>query len=222
MLTGKGCVVELILADGCRYARISCPDNLIPAPGQYLLASDDSEPILPVPIYYTDSALQGFISTAPDTWTPGERLNLRGPSGRGFSLPLSARKVGLVAFDDSPARLRGLIQPALKQNASIVLVCDWNVDNLSNEVEVQPLSALEEILKWADYTAMDVKRENLRQLMERLEQQNQLAAVKDAQVLIRTPMPCGGVAECGVCAVITQSSWQMACKDGPVFDLREI
>src|SRR6266545_8101247 len=203
MHTGTGRLVELILVDGCRYAHIACAENLIPAPGQYLLASDDSNSPLPVPIFYTDSAPKGFISTASNEWNPGETLYLRGPLGRGFSLPLSARKVGLVAFDDSPARLRGLIRPALKQNASIVLVCDWNVDNLSNEVEVQPLSALEEILKWADYTAMDVKRENLRQLMERLEQQNQLAAVKDAQVLIRTPMPCGGVAECGVCAVIT-------------------
>ncbi len=230
MHTGNGHITELILVDGCRYTRLACPENLIPAPGQYLLASDGSDSILPVPIFYTDSAPGGFISTASEKWTPGEMLYLRGPLGRGFSLPTSARKVGLVAFDNSPACLRGLIQPALKQEASVVMVSDWNGDDLPDEVEVHPLSALEEILKWADYVAIDIDRENLRQFMERLEQRNQLSAVRarvelsrnDAQVLIHTPMPCGGIAECGVCAVATKSGWQMACKDGPVFDLNDL
>ena len=222
--------MELILADGCHYARVACAENLVPAPGQYLLASDGSDSSLPVPIFYTDSAPKGFISTASDDWNPGETLYLRGPLGRGFSLPAAARKIGLVAFDDSPARLRGLIQPALRQEASIVLVCDWNVEHLPDEVEIQPLSAMEEILRWVDYVALDVSRENLPALQEKLEQQNQLSAVKtrvelsrnDAQILIRTSMPCGGVAECGVCAVVTKSGWEMACKYGPVFDLKEI
>jgi len=222
MNIGTGHIVELILLDGCRYARLACPESLIPLPGQYLLASDDSDSVMPVPIFYTDSAHGGFIFTVSEKWSPGETLYLRGPLGHGFTMPASARKVGLVAFDEAPTRLRGLIQPALRQEASVVLVADWNGDDLPDEVEVQPLSALEEILKWADYIAIDVDREHLGLLMERLQQRNQLSAVRDAQVLIRTPMPCGGVAECGVCAVVTKSGWQMACKDGPVFDLREV
>ena len=87
---------------------------------------------------------------------------------------------------------------------------------------VQPLSALEEILQWADFLAVDLVRENLQQLKERLERWKQVLAVRDAQVLIRTPMPCGGIAECGVCAVPASSNWWMACKDGPVFDFLEI
>jgi NAD(P)H-flavin reductase len=222
MHTGNGRVDELILADGYRYARVSCATNLVPAPGQYLLASHGSDAILPVPIFYTDSAPQGFIGIAPNLWKPGENLSLRGPLGRGFAFPTYARKIGLVAFDDSPTRLRGLIQPALKQEASIVLVCDGNVDDLPDEVEVHPLSALEEILNWADYLAADVNRENLHQLMERLATHNQLSAVRNAQILVRTPILCGGIAECAICSVVTKSGWQMACKEGPVFDLREI
>jgi NAD(P)H-flavin reductase len=187
MHTGTGRVVELILADECRYARLSCPEKLIPAPGQYLLASDSSDSPLPVPIFHTDSAPQGFIATAPDKWRPGENLSLRGPLGRGFDLPPFTRKVALVAFDDSPARLRGLIQPALRQDASVVLVCNCNLDHLPDAVEVQPLSALEDILKWADYLAVDVDRENLGQLMEKLGKQNQWSAVSEAQVLIPDP-----------------------------------
>lgn len=222
MHTGKGLITELILEDGCRYARLACPENLIPVPGQYLLASDAPDTPLPVPIFYTDSAPAGFIATAADHWVPGRSVSLRGPLGRGFALPALARKVALLAFDDVPSRLRGLIRPALKQKASVVLVCDSAGDGLPDEVEIQPLSALDEILHWAEYVALDVSREKLPELRQNRSLWNRLAAVRDAQVLIRTSMPCGGIADCGVCAVTTKSTWKLACKDGPVFDVREI
>src|SRR5262249_44575614 len=154
-----------------------------PTPGQYLLGGDGSNAPLPVPLYHTDSAPQGFIAAGdiPDSWNPGLILSLRGPLGQGFSLPLSARKVGLIAFNVSPARLRGLIQPALKQDAAIVTVCQTNPDYLPDEVEVQPLSALQEIVEWADYLAFHVAREDLHQLQERLGGLRQFAA-KNASV----------------------------------------
>src|SRR5687767_7862509 len=141
MHSGKGQVLELILEDGRRYVRVSCPPNLTPAPGQYLLASDGSDSPLPVPLFYTDSAPRGFLAAAPAlaAWTPGITLHLRGPLGRAFSLPLAARRVGLVAFDDSSARLRGLIQPALKQSAAVALVSRSAPEDLPDDVEVQPL-----------------------------------------------------------------------------------
>ena len=224
MDTKKSQVAEMILWDGLRHARIECPANLVPAPGQYLLASDASDLTLPVPIFYTDSAPQGFIAAPPlpSSWTPGHEIYLRGPLGRGFMLPSSARKVALVAFDDSPARLHGLIRPALRQKAAIVLLCDSRLDNLPDAVEVQPVSALSEIMDWADYAAFDVSRENLPGLKERLFNRRQAKSLYEAQVLVRTPVPCGGMAECGVCAVTVKSAWKMACKEGPVFDWKEL
>ena len=224
MQTGQGQLVELILQDGLRSARLSCPGNLIPSPGQYLLAGDDSASLLPVPLFYTDSTPSGFIAAPPlpDSWNPGHKIRLRGPLGRGFTLPVAARRVVLAAYDDMPARLLGLIRPALKQNAAVVLVCDSVSDSLPDEVEVQPSSALSEVCEWADYLALDVTRGNLPELRQRLGKLNQVSALKEAQVLIHTPMPCGGIAECGVCAVSLQSNWRMACKDGPVFDWRDI
>lgn len=224
MHTGKGKVFELILEDGDRHVRVSCPPNLIPSPGQYLLASDRSDSPLPVPLFHTDSAPQGFIAAAPipDSWNPGLELHLRGPLGDGFSLPLSARKAGLIAFDHSPARLRGLIRPALQQDAAVVLVCNSSVENLPDEVEVHPMSALQEIVEWADYVAFDTARAKLNQLREGLGKLDQVVAAKESQILVHTPIPCGGVAECGVCAVTLKSTWKLACKDGPVFDWREM
>lgn len=220
MHTGKGQVLELILEDECRYLRVACRAQLVPAPGQYLLASDGSDSPLPVPLYYTDSAASGFITAAPAAaaWVPGTELYFYGPLGRGFSLPLAARRVGLVAWDGSPARLRGLIRPALNQDAGVVLVCESAPDNVPDDVEVQPLSTLSDILEWADYVALDVTREKLHPLKEQMGKQRQRAAAIGAQVLIRTPIPCGGIADCGVCAVTLRSDWKLACKDGPVFD----
>jgi NAD(P)H-flavin reductase len=224
MHIGKGQVVETLLEDGVRLARISCPANLIPSAGQYLLASAASDAPLPVPLFHTDSAPEGFITALPETesWNPGQRLFLRGPLGHGFAVPISARKVALIAFDSSPVRLRGLIQPCLTQGAAVVLVGNFFVEHLPNAVEVQPLTALPDILIWADYMAFDVARENLFELRERLGALKQLLALEEARVLIRTPVTCGGVAECGVCAVSLKFGWKLACKDGPVFERQEL
>jgi hypothetical protein len=130
--------------------------------------------------------------------------------------------VGLIAFDDSPARLKGMIQPALKQGAAVVLLGATTPDDLPDDVEVQPLSELSDILQWADFLAFDVARENLAELKERVGKGNLVSARLGAQALIHTAMPCGGIGECGVCAITLQSDWKLACKDGPVFDWKEL
>jgi len=223
MHTGKGQVVELLLQNGLRHARISCPSILVPLPGQYLLSgiASSSDP-LPVPLFSTESTSESFTAIVPDNWLPGLEISLRGPLGRGFTLPSSARKVALIAIDDSPSRLRGLITPALKQDAAVVLVCETEEDSLPDEVEVQPMSALDDVLAWADYVAIDVLRENLLGLKENLGGANWLSVKCEAEVLVRAPVPCGGIADCGVCAVATKSSWKMVCKDGPVFNLKQL
>jgi NAD(P)H-flavin reductase len=222
MKTAKGIVEELFL-DGS--ARISCPPELIPAPGQYLLAHANASPdLLPVPLFSSDSTPNGFRSAPPlpRIWRPGDALTVRGPIGHGFVLPPAARKMALIAFDDSPARLHGLIPLALKQGAEIVLVSDKVTEDLPEIIEVQPLKAMHEILQWADFAALDAARENLNQLQGMLRGQNQAGLQCEAQVLVRTPMPCGALAECGVCAVMVHHEWKMICKDGPVFSLKEL
>jgi dihydroorotate dehydrogenase electron transfer subunit len=101
-------------------------------------------------------------------------------------------------------------------------------EGLPEEVEAQPLNLLEETIRWADYMAFDVAREILPELMERLGVMNQhhVRAAPDlefeAQVLVRTPMPCGTLADCGVCALTVGQGWVMVCKDGPVFNLSRL
>jgi hypothetical protein len=222
MRNGEGQLIEIYLDSR---SRITCPPDLIPAPGQYTLAhASGSDLPLAVPVFFSDSAPNGFRSAPylPLTWKPGTQLNLRGPLGHGFSIPSFARKVALIAFDESPARLHGLISIALKQDAEVVLVSNTVMDDMPEAVEVQPLQALIDIYQWADYAALDVARENLNQLGEMLGKQKQAKAPREAQILVRAPMPCGALAECGVCALTIRHEWKMICKDGPVFDLGSI
>ncbi len=196
--------------------RLVCLSELIPAPGQYLLAhAFSSDDPLAAPVFFSDSAPNGFVAALGLSWLPGTQLNLRGPLGHGFTIPAAARKVALIAFDDSPERLRGLVPIAFKQGAEVVLISDVPAHDLPEAVEVQPLKALAEICQWADYVAFDVSRENLPGLREKFKAGNQ----PRAQVLVRAPMPCGAIAECGVCAVNIRNEWKLICKDGPVFDL---
>ncbi len=222
MHNGQGQLVETFVDSG---GRIVCPAELIPASGQYVLAHTDvSESPLAVPVFFSESAPNGFRAAAslPATWMPGVRLFLRGPLGRGFALPSSARRVAAIAFDDSSARLRGLIPPALKAGAAVTLVCGGAPDGLSEEVEVQPLESISEVYAWADFVAIDIARENLPGLRSVLNGAGQVHGKAETQVLVRTPMPCGAMAECGVCAVVLKDNWVMVCRDGPVFDLAEL
>ena len=224
MKNGRGQVAEIFLDSR---VRLVCPPELIPAPGQYLLAhAVDSDDPLADSVFFSHSAPNGFVAAPrlPLSWMPGTWLNLRGPLGHGFSIPVTARKVALVVFDDSPERLRGLIPIAFKQGAEVVLVSDMVVADLPEAVEVQPLLALQEVHRWADYAAFDTARENLSRLVKMLGVGNTVlsAAKGQAQVLVRAPMPCGALAECGVCALTIRHEWKLICKDGPVFNLSDL
>lgn len=222
MHQGDGQLVELYLDHG---GRIICAPELVPSPGQYLLAhADGSDDPLSVSLFLSEATPDGFRAAPPlsDNWRPGTHIFLRGPLGRGFTLPASARRVALVAFDDSPSRLRGLIPLALKQDSAVTLTCDSVPEDLPEDVEIQPTKSLGEILKWADYVAVDVSRENLPSVREMLKKAEQSGILAETQILIRTPMPCGALAECGVCAVILKDGWTMVCKNGPVYDFLDV
>jgi hypothetical protein len=231
-MQAEGIIKELVLLDGKPAARIQCDPSLIPTPGQYLIAyADGSNSPLAASVFSAKSFADGFLAAPPmpTSWAIGVRLHLRGPLGHGFILPNNARRVALIAYDtpqasasDSPTRLFALLDIALKQEASVVLICPTPPDDLHLQIEVQPISALLDICNWADYIAMDAERESLPELKKMLGTGNPLKARKDAQILIRTPMPCGALAECGVCSIESHHGQLLACKDGPVFDLKDL
>ena len=228
-----GKILERFLDDRRAAARIACPRTLVPAPGQYLLAHNPaSDDPLAVPIFPAGDSAEGFLAASPLPWTwfSGITLSLRGPLGRGFALPSSARRVALAALDVSPAYLLGLIPAAHALGAAISLVCDDPPEDLSAEIEIRPLAALAEVGAWADYLALAATRESLRGWRERLGSGGQLQAwsersrrlPREAQALVVTPMPCGGLGQCGVCSVDVKRGIALACEDGPVFGLADL
>ncbi len=213
-----------LVGDGLIGARLSLPANMRPEAGQYLLASapeDEAEP-LPVTLFPSGWAGSDLLAAPPlpENWSAGMELWLRGPLGKGFSLPATARRVALAGLDECVFRLLPLVGQSLKQGADVALYCDSTVPlDLPLAVEVLPLSQLTGAPPWADYLALDLPYRRLGQLNALLGLEHDQRCPCVAEVLIYTPMPCGGQADCGVCAVRTSGGWRLACKDGPVFGL---
>jgi hypothetical protein len=165
----------------------------------------------------TGSSLQA-APRLPAAWKVGDRLTLRGPCGKGFRFPSGARRTALAALDGNPYRLEGLLHQALIRRAEVTLYCDFIPADLPVAVEILPLDLLPEALRWADFLAIETGLAGLSGLPARLHLPAGRTNPCSTQVLVAADMPCGGAAECGVCAVRTHKGWRLACLDGPVFD----
>src|SRR5688572_15079811 len=217
----SGDLTEIYL-NGKAAGRIRCDPRLIPAPGQYLpaWAAEDLSAPLATPVFSAGSCPGGFFAAPPLPleWQPGTDLQLRGPLGKGFQLPPGARFVALAAFDEaSCSRLLALLEPALAQRAAVVLLTDHPPEGLPAAVEISPLSALAETLRWADMLALDMTRAVLPTVLGHI---RDTSYSREGQVLIHTPIPCAGMGECGACAIRLRTGHRLACKEGPVFDLK--
>lgn len=219
----SGTLIEIRLTEYGLAGLIDCPHAAHPAPGQYLLAaSERGEEALPVALF--PASLPGeplqVAPPLPAGWSPGLLLHLRGPLGHGFTLPRAARRVALVAYQSPSELLLSLARSALQQGAEVTLCSTFPPPPaLPEEVEVLPLSQLNEAVAWADYLAVAFSRERYNELRQLLGNLLQERAALSAEGLILTPMPCAGLGSCGVCSVHTREGWKYACLDGPVFSL---
>lgn len=208
---------------GAASAWIACSESAVPVAGAYVLGSEERD-VLPVPLFLEASVAEGFIAAPPlpRSWEPGLSLDLRGPLGRGFNMPQGLSRLGLAAFGDTASRLLPLIEQGLRRGAAVALFTDIPVTDLPSAVEVSPLASLPDALAWADFLALDLPLERLAELDGSLGLTGQRQLLCVGQVLLMAPMPCGGRAECGVCAVQIGRNWKLVCKDGPVFNLEEL
>ena len=225
-LTAK--LVEIFSLGGSRAGILNLPSKDWPMPGQYLSAQalEETPEILPSHLFRVSIETERLaLASLPAGWQPGDRLSLLPPQGKGFHLPGNARRVALAAIGVDPSRLLPLVPLALAQDATVTLFCAPQpspdiLRQIPSVVEIAPLAALRDNLDWPEVLAIDLRRESLPQLDEMIGTEETLPFT--GQVLVRTDMPCHGLAECGVCAVETQHGMKLACSDGPVFDLREV
>lgn len=224
MYTFEGKVEEIQLDhQGQRAAWISCPNEVIPAPGQYVLvhSPDDAEDPLGKTIFASAISDIGFLSIppVPRSWEPGTQLVLRGRLGQGFNLPKDLQRIGLIAIDSTISYLLPLATQGIRSGCSVALYADGPLPDLASDLEAHPLSAAHEAASWADFLGICLKLESLIALRESLKlgPGEQLAC--PAQAFVLAPMPCYGLGACGVCAAPATRGWKMTCKDGPVFSL---
>jgi hypothetical protein len=105
---------------------------------------------------------------------------------------------------------------------AITLYADRHPGNLPSAIEIYPLAGLSEALAWADLLALDLERRQIPLLRSLLNVEGDRRLPCPVQALIRTPLTCGGLADCGACAVVGRRHPLPSCTDGPVFSLNEL
>lgn len=208
-------------------AWIDCPPPAAPGPGRLSMIwpVDDQEAPLATPVFAGKLSEHGWMtgSALPAHWSPGLELELRGPLGKGFQPDPAARRIGLAACDHSAGRLLPLVDWGLSHGAAVALFADSLLPSLPSEVEIHALAALAESLDWPDYLAIDIRRNELIELPGLLGlQPERIRLGCEAEVLVATSMPCGGIGECGACSVQTRRGQRLGCQDGPVFNFRDL
>lgn len=228
MQTRTAKLIEIFNIGEERSGVFDLPSKLWPSPGQYLPCQRiQTEPdVLPTSLFPLISPPDSLaLGPIPDSWLPGDRITFLPPQGNGYTLPPTARRVGLLALSLSPAQVLTLAHPALAQYADVSLFFDAHEDQSSllnhvpSAVEVVPLSALPETLSWLDFLAVEATIPDLEPLSALLPSSH---LTFEGQIRIRTAMPCRGMGECGVCGIRTHHGWRMVCSDGPVFPLQEV
>lgn len=219
-------------------AWISIPAAAIPQPGQYLAAWTVPAGLEPLPRSLYPGGLSWLAdlpeaSTAserqvhmaaplPAVWSIGTVLQVRGPLGQGFHPPRDLQRLALVALGNSADRLLPLVEAFLPSGAAIALFTDAALPELPLAVEAYPLETLAEFGGWPDYLAVDLPAHDLERLSALLAAGESSALRCPAQALVSLPMPCAALGDCGACTVEGRTANYLACKDGPVFDLKRL
>lgn len=218
-------------------------------PGQFVMVrcGKGTEYVLcrPLSIHQLGTTRIAFLFTVVGKGThwlaqgkPGDRIDLLGPLGNGYSVYPTAHNLLLVAGGIGIAPLRFLAQESLNQGCSVKLLLGaatatqlYPKQFLPSEAEIiittedgtagkkgMITDLLPDFVGWADqiftcgpasmYYTMASKYQNV-------------LKAKPMQVSLEVRMGCGrGV--CYGCTVKTRNGLKQVCQDGPVFNLADV
>ena len=213
---------------GTRQAVIDWPGGKIPLPGQYLQAFNLAEPETPTAVSLFPGGLPepedastrwATACAVPASWNPSDRLLLRGPLGNGFTVPEGPIRAALAAFGDFTDYLLPIAAMVLATGGEVALFTDGSFPHLPTSIEVNPIKGLAEGIHWADYLAGCTTMQKVPETRSIL---RKMGASQTSEVLVLSPMPCGALARCGVCATRSESgNFYLLCEDGPVIPWRD-
>jgi NAD(P)H-flavin reductase len=221
----KVVISEIQFEEAGLSARFEKPDRMEYRPGQYFLAyAPTLEEINAVPLFIQKDEGNALLTVPgiPSEWQAGTMLSMRGPLGNGFTLPASQSRIAMASFHGSGKRLLPLLNLALSSGCEISFYRDSLDLPLPPLVEIFPLESLNKALPWADRIAIEMNLDDVSRVRELLLGGFTARAHPPMECLVHAPILCDGRSECGVCAVKTRQGWKFACKDGPVFALKDL
>lgn len=211
--------------------------ELAPAlrPGQFALARDPStlDPYLrrTLWLYRIEGERVAFTLPAQDPLATraraGDTLDLLAPLGRAVEFDANARHILLIGEGARVAPLIAIAESAIRQQREVVLVCRgadaFPSHLLAPEIEYRTgENAIGgELIAWADAIVASGPEDLYRVLADAVRSARFRLEPGAARVLIDLPMPCGA-GDCYACAVETRRGVQLACVDGPAFDLADL
>jgi hypothetical protein len=170
-------------------------------------------------------------------YEPGQAVNVLGPVGEPFRFRRSLRHVLLMAYDTAPTPLVTMIPSVLLHPADVTLVllgsaAQYRTEHLPKEVEIVHGDAS---LNWPDRVktvgfadqvfAVVNPDDEFARFGKIWQLFSQLRAHIDKNYLfgVFRPLQLCGAGACQACLIpIKGHSPQMACTDGPAFDLSQI
>ncbi len=177
----------------------------------------------------------------------GARLDLYGPVGAGFTLDGRTRNLLLVGAGQALPALIFLASVAVARQVAVVLLAAGATDTLpppfllppdveyetSDEGEAglsgllggtarSPLPALSgSPVAWADQLCLALSEPLVAPVSAAVSAGKLRWERGFAQAALAGPMPCG-LGTCQGCLIETRAGLRLRCKDGPIFDLRDL
>lgn len=234
---------------GHHLVRVEAPDIAVEAkPGQFVTISCGRDLTLrrPLSVHRVDKKEQISILFAVvgagTHWLSqrltGEKLDLLGPLGNGFSVQPSTKKLLLAAGGIGIAPLVLLAQKALDEGKLVKLLLGSRTKNCLYPEELLPegtetvittedgsfgkkgkvTDVLAEYIDWADQIYACGPLAMYKSIAE---QSKQWPDKKPVQVSLEVRMGCG-IGACLCCSIKTKTGMKQVCRDGPVFNLNEV
>lgn len=220
--------------------RVAVETAFEPVPGQFVHVACGEERLLrrPISLCGFDNGVARMVYAVRGEGTrwlsrrrPGERLDILGPLGRGFALDerptlLVGGGIGVPPMVFCADRLAGKTHAILGfRNAEAVCLTDafGSCDVLTDDGSAGEKGYPHEVLR--DYLQGETPWDRVLACGP-MQMLRAVAGVcrkyeVECQVSLEQRMACG-VGACMVCACAVGGGYKRACKDGPVFDAREV
>lgn len=222
--------------------RLRCPEIAYKSkPGQFVMVRCGEDTILrrPLSIHQTedDSLSILYVVIGKGTqWLavrqPGDKVDVFGPLGHGFTVHSDSRNLLLVAGGMGIAPLMFLYNKMVAEGRNVTLLYGTaNKDRYPVPARIKTVAATEDGSVGHRGMATELIPQHLGKTdqvfacgpLPMYKAMAQMSELKDKPVQVSLEMRMGcGMGTCYACTIRTRQGLKQVCKDGPVFELNDI